>query len=81
MPEMYFEYDQIRDEIATLQNRNRCFDLSLARVILRIIRIHNAWMTHALEGDRGCERAVAEQLDFLEQFTADKNQNQNQKQT
>jgi hypothetical protein len=72
MPEMYFEYDQIRDEIATLQNRNRCFDLLLARVILRIIRIHNAWMTHALEGDRGCERAVGAQINFLEEFTADK---------
>ncbi len=65
------EYKALQEEIATLQKRGRCFDLQMARYALRIISLHNAWMTHALEGDRGCERAVAFQLDALSNLVSE----------
>ncbi len=65
---MYPEYEQICDSIAEMRERNKGFDLQLARKLVSLLRKHNTRMQCAVKGDRSCEVAIAETLDAMDKL-------------
>lgn len=68
---MFPEYDQICEAIAEMRERNKGFDLQMARKLVSVLRKHNQRMQAALIAkydDRSCELAIAETLDALDKL-------------
>lgn len=60
------EFDTLLELVRDMKERNRGFDVMLARKLVSLVRTHNTRMEQALKGSRNCEQAVAETLDALE---------------